>query len=164
PSRARAHGDNEAVGRDALRFRLPRHLDHRRLEKFGGSPNELNAVAVEGVTNRIELVVDDLGADRNEVADGDVALHPVTLAEQAALAAARQMDGRFAQCLGRYGPGIDLRATDGTAFLDRSNAFAQLGGLYRRFLTSRARAYDDQVVMAHICTLLGLGGTLTRDW
>src|SRR5262249_24137540 len=151
-----ADRDDEAVGGDALGLAGTRYLNHVRLEELRGPPYHLDAVAVEGVANGVELVIDHLAANSDQVADGDAALDAVAFAKEPALAAAGQMHGRFAQRLGGNGTGVDLGAANDAAPLDDGDALAELGSLNGRLLASRAGADNDGIVVTHVGTHSGM--------
>src|SRR5262245_30623735 len=77
---AGADGDSELLGGDALRFSRSCHLNQIRLQEASLPPHQVNAVAVEGVADDVQFIIDDLAADGGEVGDGDVPLDAVALA------------------------------------------------------------------------------------
>src|SRR5262249_2650010 len=103
-----------------------------------------HVVARELVADDVGLTLADPGRARAQVVHRDVALDAVALTVDRALAEAREVEHGLAQRLGGDRPREDAAATELLALDDRRTA-AELGGLDRRLLASRAGADGEQV-------------------
>src|SRR5262249_40129832 len=99
--------------------------------------------------DELELVADDLLADEDQVGDRDVALDPIALAEQPAIAGAGEVQDRLAEGLGRDRARIDRRAAQDGTLLDDDRLLAELRRLDGRLLTRRARADHRAIEVSH---------------
>ena len=109
----------------------------------------LHAVAGELVLQHLDLVVERHVQARHQVLGGDVLLHPIGAAVEAALAPAGEVEHRLAQRLGRDGAGVHRDAADAAALLDHEHGSAELGRLDRGAAAGRAAADDDEVDCVH---------------
>ena len=77
-------GDDDRVAADDLEIVGPLDADDDFLLEFCGSPDQIDAVALELVADRFQFGVNDLLADVNQIGDGDGALDAIAFAEKSA--------------------------------------------------------------------------------
>ena len=111
--------------------------------------NGLDTVAGELVLEHIDLVVEGHVQAHHQVVGGDVLLHAVGAAVEAALAPAGQVEHGLAEGLRGDGAGVDRDATDAAALLDHEDGAAELCRLDGGAAAGGAAADDDEVVGAH---------------
>ena len=112
-------------------------------------------IAGELVLQHIDLVVERHVQARHQVLGGDVLLHPVGAAVEAALAPAGQVEHGLAQCLRGDGAGVDRYAADAPALLHHQDGAAELRRLDGGAAAGWAAADDDEVVGGHAAESAG---------
>ncbi len=124
-------------------------LDAVRVEEARGADGGLHRIAGELVLQHIDLVVEGHVQACHQVLGGDVLLHPVGAAVEAALAPAGQVEHGFPQRLRGDGAGVDRYAADAPTFLHHEDGAAELRRLDGGAAAGGATADDDEVVGVH---------------
>ena len=145
PGRPGAGGDDDVLGGDLpLATVVPFDQQGVRIDEAPGPFQQGDVVADQLVPDHVDLPADDVRGPAAEVLDGDVLLHPVALAVDAALAEPGEVQHGFAERLRGDGSGHHADPAH-LASLDDGRSPAELRRLDGGLL-SRRSATDHQEV------------------
>src|SRR4029077_5614575 len=124
--RLRASGDN-----DVTRFKLglspgTRHLHVVRIEKAGGSRDDVDAVAGKLRANHIDFRFDDAQRAKGKIRHGDLFLDAIVDAIDALILIPGKVQDRFADGFAGNGAGVDGSSADHFQLFDERGAFSEL--------------------------------------
>ena len=149
-TRPGADGNQDAIAlEDTDIARIRGDLDPVRIEKAGGALERLHAIAGKLVLQHIDLVVERHVQAHHQVLGGDVLLHSVGAAIEAALPPSGEVEHGFAQRLRGNGAGMHRDAADPAAPFHHEHGAVELGGLNGGTAPGWAAADDDEVEGAH---------------